>query len=388
MKIAAFNVENLFDRAKVFNDDSAATRQDVLDAYAELNKLFEKAAYTDVDKARMLELIEALGMLDSDEGSDKAGPLAGFTRIRRIRGSYIRRPTDKTKPREIVAAGRESWVGWCELKTEAVDEVAMMNTARVIRDVAADVLAVVEAENRPVLKRFHELLSKKLQVPAIYRHIMLIDGNDDRGIDVGLATVDGYPIGAVTSHVDLRMPGKPNEALFSRDCPVYTVTTPQGARLHVVPNHFKSKFNDNPAKRRAQARATADIYRGLRAAGEDNVVILGDLNDTPDSPVLTALLAQTDLREVTDHPGFTEFEFPANLNGQRGIGTHGLGNDDDKIDYILLSPALFARMQRGGIFRMGAWPGSRPKRWAVYPELTNPDQAASDHHAIWAEIDI
>ena len=41
MKIAAFNVENLFDRAKAFNSDDPTAHQQVLDDHAELNKLFE-----------------------------------------------------------------------------------------------------------------------------------------------------------------------------------------------------------------------------------------------------------------------------------------------------------------------------------------------------------
>ena len=90
---------------------------------------------------------------------------------------------------------------------------------------------------------------------------------------------------------------------------------------------------------------------------------------------------------MSEHPNFTDFAFNAN-NGQRGIGTYALGNDDDKIDFLLLSPALFDRVTGGGIFRKGAWPGSRPPRWEVYAELTARHHAASDHHLIWADIDI
>jgi endonuclease/exonuclease/phosphatase family metal-dependent hydrolase len=388
MKIAAFNVENLFDRAKVFNDDDPAAHTDVLKAHAELNTLFEKPVYSPADKARMIALITLLGMLKSDEGSDKDAPLGGFTRIRRIREQLISRPKDPAKPRVIVADGRASWVGWCELKTENVDEDAMLNTARVIADLAPDVLAVVEAESRPALKRFYEQTSKELKVPLRFTHIMLVDGNDDRGIDVGLATVDGFPIGAVTSQVDLLIPGK-TETVYSRDCPDYVVTTPSGKRLHILPNHFKSKFGGNDpkvrAKRLAQANATAGIYRALRAAGEDNIVILGDLNDTPDSAELAPLLTGTDLKDVATHPSFTEFQFRA-ATGDRGIGTFDTGSDANKIDYILLSPALFAKVTLGGIFRKGAWTASN--RWDMYPTLTRKVQAASDHHAIWAEIDI
>lgn len=383
MKIASFNVENLFDRARAFGADATDESSRAIDAHAELNKLFDLPDYSPDTRARILVLLGLLGLLRSDEGLESGAPLRGFVRLRKTRGQLLRRPRDRAQPVEVVASGRGDWIGWAELKTEPVDELAMENTARVIRDLGAHVLAVVEAESRPVLKKFHEILSERLGVAETYRHIMVIDGNDERGIDVGLATAAGFPIGAVTSHVDLL--GASGEPIFSRDCPDYVVTTPGGARLHVLPNHFKSKFNDNKAKRLAQATETARIYRALRDAGEDNVVILGDLNDNPASAELAPLLAATDLRDVSDHAGFTEFQYRA-ATGGRGIGTYDTGRDDLKIDYILLSPALFARVQRGGIFRMGAWTASN--RWDMYETLTAKVHAASDHHAIWAEIDI
>ena len=53
------------------------------------------------------------------------------------------------------------------------------------------VLGVVEAENRVVLKHFTEAqlrtAAARHDVP-LFPHVMLIDGNDDRGIDVALLT--------------------------------------------------------------------------------------------------------------------------------------------------------------------------------------------------------
>ncbi|MEL6451598.1 MAG: endonuclease/exonuclease/phosphatase family protein [Pseudomonadota bacterium] len=380
MKIAAFNVENLFDRARVFNDDSDA-HAEVLAAHSELNTLFEKPVYTAADKARMLTLLDDLGMLNSNEGR--------FVRLRKIRGQIIRRPRDRSQPREIVADGRSDWIGWVELRTEAVNETAVLLTAKTIFEVGADVLCLVEAESRPVLQSFQEEMARELALAETYRHIMLIDGNDRRGIDVGLATRDGYPIGHVLSHADdLKADGFP---IFSRDCPEYEVTTPSGQKLIVLGNHFKSKFGGNSpssrAKRLAQSQAVKSYYDRLRSERVENVVVLGDLNDTPDSDELAPLLQDTDLRDVGDHPAFTEVEFNVD-NGHRGIGTYASGNDNHKIDYLLLSPALFDKVTLGGIFRKGAWPGSRPPRWEVYPELKKKMHAASDHHVIWAEIDI
>ena len=188
------------------------------------------------------------------------------------------------------------------------------------------------------------------------------------------------------SHVDELMAN--GEPVFSRDCPEYHVETPSGARLTVLPNHFKSKFGGNDptsqAKRLAQATAVAGYYRRLIAEGQENVVVLGDLNDLPASAELAPLFA-TDLREVTDHPGFTEFEFRA-TTGDRGIGTFQTGSDRHKIDYIFLSPALWDKVSKGGIFRKGVWTAS--DRWDMYDNLSEPQHAASDHHLIWVDIDL
>lgn len=382
MKIAAFNIENLFDRAKVFNTGNQGTSDEVLDAHASLNKLFEEEVYTEQIQQEMLENIETLGLLRSDEGP--------YVRLRKIRGQLISRPKRSSgRAPYIKAKGRENWIGWCELKTEAVDEIAIELTARMINDLEADVLAVVEAESRPVFNMFFDLYGRKMTFTKPFKHVMIIDGNDERGIDVGIASVESFPIGEIRSHVDDL--DEEEKKIFSRDAPEYTITTPNGNRVIVIPNHFKSKYGGNdPAgqrRRKRQADEVLNIYNRLVAEGEENIVVLGDLNDTPDSDELSNLLNRSDLQEVTDHPNFTEFEFRAN-NGNRGIGTHSTGNDKNKIDYLLLSPALFQKVQLGGIFRKGIWPGSRPPRWDVYPELTSKEKAASDHHAIWAEIDI
>jgi hypothetical protein len=34
------------------------------------------------------------------------------------------------------------------------------------------------------------------------------------------------------------------------------------------------------------------------------------------------------------------------------------------------------------------WPGVRPKRWESYAELGRPEEAASDHAAVWVDLDL
>lgn len=379
MKIAAFNVENLFDRAKILNQDNEDKTHSILDAVSQLNSLFEQDTYTKKMLNQMSQLVAQLDLEKSDEGT--------FVRLRQIRGRIIGRP--KNQPFEFKASGRQDWVGWAELRTAPVNEIAVMNTGRVIRDVDADILAVVEAENRVALKQFNDLILKEVgRIP--YTQIMVIDGNDQRGIDVGLMTKTGYEIGLMRSHIhDLQDDGSP---IFSRDCPEYSVKTPSSETVWMLPNHFKSKFGgDNPdsrQKRLAQATRTAEIYQRLRSEEQNLVVVLGDLNDTPDSPPLQPLLTDTDLRDVSEHPSFDTGKFTGREGAdERGIGTFGLGNDDQKIDYLLLSPDLFSRVRASGLFRKGAWPGKKPRRWSVYPDIKEEIHVASDHHVIWAELD-
>ncbi len=371
MKIAAFNVENLFDRAKVFNATQIVSNP-INEDFVELNNLFENNIYSPADKARMIKLLKDLGMDKSDTGD--------YVILRKIRGALVKRP--KNKPMEIIANGRADWVGWAELKTETVDEIAIINTGRVIKDVDADILCVVEAEDRITLKKFSEFVLKKIGGTP-YDHIMLVDGNDERGIDVGVLTKKAFEILTVRSHIH----DKDNNGriIFSRDSPEYVIKTPLNNTLVVIPNHFKSKYGGNDpvsqAKRVLQATKVVEIYNRLLNDGFTNIVVLGDLNDTPDSDALQVIFTGTDLKDVSSHNSFDRGQINTN-------GTFGNGSDANKIDYLLLSPNLFGKVKQSGLFRKGAWAGKNPKKWEMYPEITSEVHVASDHHVIWAEINI
>src|SRR5262249_32760725 len=148
--------------------------------------------------------------------------------LRENRGDFLVAPAHD-EPR-IVASGRADWVGWAELTVEPVDEVATRMTAKVIDEVAADILCVVEADNRPSLVRFNEDL-----LGGRYGHAMLIDGNDLRGIDVGLFCAKDIDIRWMRSHVDVP-DTNPKHKLFSRDCPVHHLKLPGGADLYLLLN--------------------------------------------------------------------------------------------------------------------------------------------------------
>jgi hypothetical protein len=218
MRFASFNVENLFERAVALNQDqwtSAsgdnpsrwAAGRETLDLYAKLNILLAKLSYTPADKAEIIDCLKRLGLEESDESK--------LVLLRRNRGALLKRP--RTGPIEVVAEGRDDWIGWLELKREPVDEIATQNTARVLKEIDADIVVVVEAEHRTSLRRFNDQLLAGVGGRP-YDHVMLIDGNDERGIDVGLMTRSPTMIESIRSHVDDASGG---QAIFSRDCPEY-----------------------------------------------------------------------------------------------------------------------------------------------------------------------
>jgi len=368
VRIASFNVENLFSRARAMNLANWAEGKPILEQYTRMNKLIQKAVYTAADKAQILDALDKLGLKKKDD--------AKYAILRQNRGRLIKRPT--SGPPVIVANGRANWIGWVELRTEPVDEIATRMTARVIQDVNAEVLAVIEAEDRIGLVRFNDQLLKPLA--ADYRGIMLIDGNDERGIDVGMLVKPGFQIDSIVSHVDDS--DAAGDPIFSRDCPEFMIRDLAGNTFLLMINHLKSKGYGSPAasnaRRKAQAQRVRQIYDQRRGEGLNLIAIAGDFNDTPASDPLSPLLAnQSDLRDIFDHPSFV---------GDGRPGTYGNGTASGKFDYILLSPDLFSKVTSGGIFRKGVWGGTNGTLFPHYPEMASATHAASDHAAVWAEV--
>ena len=198
MRLASFNVENLFGRAKVMNTATWPEGEPGLAAFETFNRTANNAVYSEADKTAMLGALETLKVLRRTGGGalrlerTLGRPLAF---LRENRGDFISQPNQGDV--RIVASGRADWVGWVELDVEPVDELAVRSTARVINDLAADILAVVEAENRPALAQFNTE-----RLGGSYQQVMLIDGNDRRGIDVGILTLPGFGIRSARSHVD------------------------------------------------------------------------------------------------------------------------------------------------------------------------------------------
>lgn len=368
LRFMTFNAENLFSRPKVMNQDGDwAQSREVLTDVTKLADLIAKSTYTPAVKTA----IKAI--LDKYKIGNRGIPLNKrpffVQQIRGVKNLYTV-PTGTTKV-AIVADGRDEWIGWIELTRMELPGAQVENTGRVIDAVNPDVALLVEVEDRLTVDRFNQQVLGDM-FGKRFRCDLLVDGNDPRGIDIGLIT--RYDILSVRSHIH-REDGQGR--VFSRDCPEFEVLLPSGKTLWVLGNHFKSKGNGSPAandkKRRRQAEAVKDIHAKARGRS-DFVIVAGDLNDFVGSGPLEPLLAETDLQDVMAHPSYSGTP-----------GTFETGNSPkQKFDYVLLSPALWATVEAVGVERRGIW---APNTFPSFPEVKK-GLEASDHAAVWVDLGV
>jgi endonuclease/exonuclease/phosphatase family metal-dependent hydrolase len=345
LRIATLNCENLFSRPKIFLSDES---NDLIKFVQELNEELEKTTF---DHERIKELKKEL---------------KGFAVVQDIK-------------KHTSAKGAGEWLGWVELVRERVDDMAIQNTARVLAAINADLMCLCEIESRAVFTRFHDHVLKPgflnpAGIPG-YENLLVIDGNDERGIDVAL--MSRYPLHRVETHMFERTIYEGNEVpLFSRDCLEVEVAVTSDIRVTLLINHFKSMGyspRSDPQsnnRRREQAERVAEIASEFDLKRQ-YLVVAGDLNSEPDSASLAPLIDKNDLYNVN-------LELP-----EDGRWTYGTGSG--QLDYLLISDALKAKLKSVHIERRGAYAA---RKWKPFPEVTSEETAASDHSAVVADFDL
>ena len=349
VRIGAFNCENLFERPAVLAGSDTKTK---LECVAALQTELSKSTFNSNAIDQILEQLE------------------GVVELNQVRGNY-----------RAQGAGRDTWLGWPEFVQTRIEDAAVANTARVISDIDCDILCTPEVENRWTLVNFlSRVMARDFPAFERYLEVLLFDGNDERGIDVGM--LSRFPLTHLTTHIRERGSyfGR-SVPLFSRDCPEYAFDLGGGHVLTVLGNHLKSRtpprLNELPSgqsdtESRQRRRMQAERVAALAARYDltrDLVAVTGDLNDYPGSTSLEPLMNVAGLH---------------NLNDDRG--THR--DEALPIDYLLVSTPLRDRLiseltiERRGIFLSGSPALSR------YASVVSEQTSASDHAAIWADFDL
>ncbi len=269
---------------------------------------------------------------------------------------------DDPKPRDWKTLSEKEWKKLSNASTPNKPLSKTLRLAESLLHVDADLICLNEVGGLESIHHFNNLFLGNHYVPY------LIEGNSDRGIDVGYLVKRGLPLRAeILTHkdrpLDFLYPHEKQSNLFfqdqperqvathyfSRDCSELRLFNPADAdklSLVVLLVHLKSKLDPDgidpygTERRRAEFNCLLSIYRDLRAAQQPAVPVLvvGDFNGCARRDNLAKEfqeLAETDLEcalEVTGRSGpdvATQLQFNRNSN----VTTL-------QIDFILISPEL------------------------------------------------
>lgn len=359
LRVASYNVENLFSRPVLFNMRDHEKASEYLKMVSEFTKLLDQESY-----AKDKQKIETL-----------YAEIERFITIN-IRASKVGRSI--IIKGKLKAKGREDWDGFVDLKRERFDQETIAFTAKVLKTAKADVQCLVEVESADTLKMFNAD-----RLGSMFSDRIVIDGNDPRGIDIALAAKKKYPIVTARTNIFARDAG--GKTIFSRDCLEVEIRLPGTKNLFVLVNHFKAK-DAMPAvsneKRRIQAAEVSRILRQRYDMEKQFVIVAGDLNDEPDSAPLKPLFATPGLHNVLDvvkHP-----------KDDRWTYYYGKEKAFNVIDYLLVSEALKKKVASAGLERRGMFDLAKLTGGAQssFPGLDNWKLAGSDHALVWADFDV
>ncbi|MEC5320002.1 endonuclease/exonuclease/phosphatase family protein [Brenneria populi subsp. brevivirga] len=378
IRIASYNVENLFHRAAILNLPDSQQIDRLLEQVRQLQQLLDRSRYDDALKDKVFDISRTLRPY-LDIRTD-GGSLGRWKKERGETGFRINKS----------CRGRGDWIGEIVFKPQEFSDRQRKNTGKVIAMLNADILCAVEVENMGVLRDFN---SQVLGKGKFDQFVMIDSPNDPRGIDVACLT--RYRITQLRTHIFDA--GRRFDPVFSRDCLEVTLDAGLKQPLFILCNHFKSQSGQTEEqrkrgaeRRRDQCERVAEIARQTYDLKKDYVVILGDLNEDSSNPLqsLSPLFSLPELYPVVD-PQLPETErytyyFSAGKKGARL----------NQLDYIFLSAPLRRAVTAWGIERRGIYnidkiaakEGAEPV--TPLPDVTSWDTGASDHAALWVEVDI
>ncbi len=272
------------------------------------------------------------------------------------------------------------------VKEKEPDETSEI-ARRIVDVIKADVLAVQEVEHIEILKQFN-----RDHLRNLYPYIALVEGNDQRFIDV--AILSKLPIGIIVSHQTAVHPDEPDQRVFSRDLLQVEILDYNRDKLFTIYNtHLKSHyvpFGQDPIqgaidannRRRRQAETVSRIISRMERS-DSRFVLTGDMNDPPDSQFLLPMLIvdKRPLVNTLENPAETrppKAETPGQGPGpQTPAWTHRFNPPGPALpeyhlfDQIWVSQALAGRFANPTIDRRTKHGGD-----------------GSDHDPAWIDLDL
>ncbi|GMT96655.1 endonuclease/exonuclease/phosphatase family protein [Corallococcus caeni] len=248
----------------------------------------------------------------------------------------------------VCATGSCGGSNYEELPTEAEFAAQVDQLGRAITALNADIVMLEEVETQASLDG---LLSRVPQF--MYSRL----GETYSAASVDVAVLSRFPITEVRSHQSQYIYRPDGSATrFSRDLLEVHLDV-DGAHVIVFAAHFRSKVNDDPGRRVAEAYASRSILlESVKEFPSALVVMGGDLNDVPGSEAINAL-DEVLLRVARDRPESDTWSYVYSGRGQA-------------IDHLYLAPG------GGGTYVPGSFRVARD----------GDGYGGSDHRAVYADF--
>ena len=368
MKIATFNIQNLFYRHyDFFRKEQSVNSQNWMQ---QLDCLLRKQPKSLDDTKRIEDLsylldFEAKQNLPYALLKNKGGDLcfSNYGIQKESRASFL-----------------TNWEGWVKVMNKPLHEKSVLSKAYVIGETNPDVLILQQVEDRASLVEFNREFLPLLKVSP-YEHIMVVETNDPRGMGMGIMLKKGFKLRSFTSYLD-RLDSK-GFYLFDLDTHQYTIETPIGKNIVILSNHFSL----DERKRREQVEWVAAQYQKLNNKSNDGIIVCGTFNDVAYSDCLSPLLRETHLRDISRHERFKTDMDKGKAGKYFRMGAYRMGVNIKQRDYLLIPPSLSKVLRSAGMNRKGTWQDKLPN-WSLYSSISAKEHAASEHPLIWANVDL
>ena len=291
------------------------------------------------------------------------------------------------------------------------DPTRLKNLAAAIRELDADVLALEEVESEECLRWFRDQFLADMG----YEHLASREVGYYRGVEQ--AVLSRFPILDVKIYPEVRiaaaaarLPKDPAERKrqkwadpgdtegsggFQRSPLHAKVQLPDGSALDLFVVHFKAGGKKFAYQRELEALSTVNLVDAVRAKDKDaQIAVVGDFNAQPTDMTAKALREKSLGGLISAYelrPGASKGDGDAqggSKGDRRKYLTHSFVPEDKPgkpieraIDFILLSPNLFQKAQRGSYFVL-----SVPK--SLQPGSDKPAGYASDHNPLAVDLKI
>ena len=372
MKIATFNVQNLFHRDRSLLEKPFG--KNLTDWMYELDALMLQTSKSLSQQDRIRELSFLIGF-------EKSSPRP-YAILRRKAGFlYMKGLSHST---ESKANDITNWNGWIEIQTVPIHPKATQHKAQVIAHVNPDILLLQEIEDRASFEDFNQLILPEFDCKP-FEHSFVVQGNDMNSLEMGIALRKGYNLEAVRTHDINEIINDDGKSLIE-----YEISSPSKETIWILNADLKKPTKDRKQSdkiRKKQVYKIAEIYKKLIAEGKTNVIIAGTFNAPSYCDSLSPLIQNTDLKDITKHLSFDVDIDKGNDGTYFRLGAYRMGVNIKQKDYMFFSPALFNKMKDSGLNRKAMWPEKQPQ-WSIYKSVTNRNVAASEHPLVWGKVEL